>query len=162
MSERERCFSLLLCVLHTLPNALLTTLRVQYPYTLENHSTTITCTSLSTSRVIATVISNLELIPGFLGPLSTSSMRIHEGLKIYTGKRHEDMGKHLKVFPYFCKRSKILVTFAHVRNHIQKVVDNGFENPSRACTHTLYLHPQLAIDVLTYEHAQAFSLVRCG
>ncbi len=84
------------------------------------------------------------------------------GLKIYTGKRYEDTGKHLKFLLTFCKRSKILVTFVHVRNHIQKVVDNGPENPGRACTHTLYLHPQLAVDVLTYEHAQAFSLVRCG
>ena len=68
-------------------------------------------------------------LPGFSGLLSTSSMRMREGLKIYTGKRHEDSGKHLKFLLTFCKRSKILITFVHVQNQIQKVVDNGPENP---------------------------------
>ena len=53
---------------------------------------------------------NTARLPGFSGPLSTSSMRMRKDLKIYTGKRHEDTGKP----------SKISVTFAHVRNQIQR------------------------------------------
>ena len=50
-----------------------------------------------------------------------SSMRMREDFKIYTGKRHEDTGKPSKILVTFCKCSKISVTFAHVRNQIQKV-----------------------------------------
>ena len=56
-------------------------------------------------------------------------MRMREDLKIYTGKRHEDTGKPSKFLVTFCKHSKISVTFAHVPNQIQKVMDNGPENP---------------------------------
>ena len=56
-------------------------------------------------------------------------MRMREDLKIYTGKCHEDTGKPSKILVALCKCSKISVTFAHVRNQIQKVMDNGPENP---------------------------------
>ena len=67
--------------------------------------------------------------PGFSGLLSTSSMRMREDLKVYTGKRHKDTGKPSKILVTFCKHSKISVTLAHVRNQIQKAMDNRPEIP---------------------------------
>ena len=75
----------------------------------------------------------LRHVPEFSGPWSTSNMCMREDLKLYTGKCYKDMGKHLKILLPFYKLSKIWLLFAHVLNKIQKVVDNGPENPGTAC-----------------------------
>ena len=48
-------------------------------------------------------------VPGFSGPLSTSSVRMRKNLKIYTDERHDYAGED----------SKFTVIFAHVWNGIQ-------------------------------------------
>ena len=53
-------------------------------------------------------------------------MRMREDLKIYTGSVTRIRANLQK---FWLLRSKLSVTFAHVRNQIQKVMDNGPENP---------------------------------
>ncbi len=92
--------------------------------------------SLSTCACVCVCVCDGTIVPGFSGPLSTSSMRMREDLIIYTGKRHKDTGKPSRFFITFCKHS---VTFVHVRNQIQKVVDNEPENPGRWHIKHLYI-----------------------